>query len=154
MTVRDLKHHYCFHSLTQFPFFSLLQIKSRGSSSQGSSQAQVKKNRLSILEDHRNKNTAMSIEENLTEKRIERRCQCELCSEDRRVEEFFKKKPFWWQQNNQQLNLKQLKLESQKIATMTKDQISIAKWLVQRCQCKLCSEDHRVEEFFKKKPFW
>ena len=56
----------------------------------------------------------MSREEKLSEKRLVRRCQCELCSEDRRIEEFFKKKPFWWQQRNQPLNLKQLQLELQK----------------------------------------
>ena len=32
---------------------------------------------------------------------VDRRCRCEFCTQDRRVEEFFKKKPFWWQQQQQ-----------------------------------------------------
>jgi hypothetical protein len=43
--------------------------------------------------------TMMSMQEKFSGARLNRRCQCELCSEDRRVEEFFKKKHFWWQQH-------------------------------------------------------
>ena len=34
--------------------------------------------------------------------RLNRRCRCDVCSEDRRVEELFKRKVFWWQQPQHQ----------------------------------------------------